>query len=204
VASGHLEIYRGGEAVKRQLLVTALGIGLLIICVYFLIGIISQNSEQEALITKISDANEMIALIPEVPSDLEQRLADIEASLVSEQSKLSGQVNTTQVIDTLLDMASANQIDVVFISTTPWTLVSIENYNYLIFTISLDIEGELDALTAFLRTLEGGLPESVSVQHIVVAGDAEQAIESSLVTASMEVVIYAQAPALDDTELSQE
>jgi hypothetical protein len=187
--------------VKRRLLVTALGIGLLIICVYFLTGIISQNSEQEALRTKISDANEMIALIPEVPSDLEQLLADIEASLVSEQSKLTGQVNTTDVINTLLDMASTSRIDVVFISTTPWALVNIENYSYLIFTISLDIEGELGALTTFLRTLEGELPESASVQHIVVAGDAEQGIESSLVTASMKVVIYAQAPALEDTEL---
>jgi hypothetical protein len=189
---------------KRRLLVTVLGIGLLIICAYFLISTISQHSEQEALRTQISDANDMIALIPEVPSDLQQRLTDIEASLVSEQSKLSGQLNTTRVIDTLLDMASANRISVVFISTKPWTLVNIEEYDYLIFTINLDIEGELDALAVFLRTLESELPESVSVQHLVVAGDAEQVIESSLVTASLEIVIYAQAPSPDEEELIQE
>jgi hypothetical protein len=194
----------GGKTVKKRLLVTVLGIGLLAICAYFLIGTISQHSEQEALRTQISDTNDMIALIPEVPSDLQQRLADIETSLVSEQSKLSGQVNTTQVIDAVLDMASANQISVVFISTAPWALVNIEGYDYLIFTINLDIEGELDSLTAFLRTLESELPESVSVQHLVVAGDAEQVIESSLVTASLEIEIYAQAPASDDEELVQE
>jgi hypothetical protein len=189
---------------KRRLLVTVLGIGILIICAYFLIGTISQHSEQEALRTQISDANDMIALIPEVPSDIQQRLTEIEASLVSEQSKLSGQVNTTQVIDTLLDMASTSRISVVFISTKPWALVNIEEYDYLIFTIDLDIEGELDSLAVFLRTLESELPESVSVQHLVVAGDTEQVIESSLVTASLEIVIYAQTPAPDDEELIQE
>lgn len=188
----------------RRLFLTVLSIGLLIICVYFLIDTMSQQNEQETLRTQITDAIEMIALIPEVPSDLEQRLADIEASLVSEQSNLSGQVNTTQVIDTLLDMAGASQVSVVFMSTTPWSLVNIEGYNYLIFTINLDIEGELDNLVAFLRTLESELPESLSVQHLTVAGDTEQIIKPTSVTASLDIVIYAQAPVSDDEEIPQE
>ena len=189
---------------SRKLLITVLGVGLLIICVYFLASTISQHSEQEVLRTQISYTNDMIALIPEVPSDLQQRLADIEASLVSEQSKLSGQINTTQVIDSLLDMASVNQINVVFISTVPWALLNTEGYEYLIFTINLDIEGELDDLAVFLRTLESELPESIGVQHLVVTGDTEQVVESSLMTASLEIIIYTQAPAPDDEELIQE
>ena len=158
----------------------------------------SQQGEQEALRTQITDAIEMIALIPEVPSDLEQRLADIEASLVSEQGNLSGQVNTTQVIDALLDMAGTSEVSVVFISTAPWSLVNIEGYNYLTFTINLDIEGALGNIETFLRTLESESPESLGVQHLTVAGDAEQVIESSLVTASLDIVLYAQAPVIEE------
>ena len=151
-----------------------------------------------------SDAIETIALIPEVPSGLEQRLADIEARLVSEQSNLPGQANTTQIIDTVLDMAGASQVSVVFISTTPWSSTNIEGYNYLIFTIHLDIEGGLDNLVAFFRTLESELPDSLSVQHLTVAGDTEQIIEPTSVTASLDIVIYAQAPVSEDEETTQE
>ena len=164
----------------------------------------SQQNEQKTLRTQITDAIEMIGLIPEVPSDLEQRLADIEASLVSEQSDLPGQVNTTQVIDTLVDMVGASQVSMVSLATTPWSLVNIEGYNYLIFIINLDIGGELDNIGAFLRTLESDLPESVSVQHLTVTGDAEQVIESTLVTTSLEIIIYAQAPIPEEEPLQEE
>ena len=182
----------------RRLFLTVLSIGLLIICVYFLIDTMSQQNDQETLRTQITDAIEMITLIPEVPSDLEQRLADIEASLASEQSDLPWQVNTTQVIDMLVDMADAGQVSVVSLTTTPWSLVNIEGYIYLVFVINLDIEGELDNIGALLRTLESDLPESVSVQHLTVSGDAEQAIEPTLVTASLEIAIYAQAPIIEE------
>ncbi len=182
----------------RKLFPTVLSIGLLIICVYFLIDTMSQQNERKTLRTQITDAIEMIALIPEVPSDLEQRLADIEASLVSEKSNLPGQVNTTQVIDMLVDMTGASQVSVVSMATAPWSFINIEGYNYLIFTINLDIEGELDNIGAFLRTLESDLPESVSVQHLTVTGDAEQVIEPALVTTSLEIVIYAQAPIIEE------
>ena len=188
----------------RRLFPTVLSIGLLIICVYFLIDTMSQQNEQKTLRTQITDAIEMIGLIPEVPSDLEQRLADIEASLVSEQSDLPGQVNTTQVIDTLVDMVGASQVSMVSLATTPWSLVNIEGYNYLIFIINLDIGGELDNIGAFLRTLESDLPESVSVQHLTVTGDAEQVIESTLVTTSLEIIIYAQAPIPEEEPLQEE
>jgi hypothetical protein len=180
-----------------------LSIGLLIICVYFLIDTMSQQSEQETLRTQITDAIEMIALIPEVPTDLEQRLADIEASLVSEQSNLPEQVNTTQVINTLIDMAVTSQVNVVSLVTTPWSLINVEGYDYLIFTINLDIEGELDNFEVFLRTLEDDLLESLSVQHLAVTWDTEQVIESSLATASLDIAIYAQAPIIEE-ETSEE
>jgi len=189
--------------VTRKLFLTVLSIGLLTICVYLLIDTMSQQSEQETLRTQITDSIEMIALIPEIPSDLEQRLADIEASLVSEQSGFSGQVNTTQVIDTLLDMAGASQVSVVSMSTTPWSLVNVEGSVYLVFAINLDIEGELGNIAVFLRTLESGLPESVNVQHLTVAGDTEQVMESSLATASLDIVLYAQAPIIEEEPLEE-
>ena len=188
----------------RRLFLTVLSIGLLIICLYFLIDTMSQHNEQETLSAQITDAIEMIALIPEVPSDLEQRLADIEASLVSEQNNLPGQVNTTQIIDMLVDMADASQVSVVSLATTPWSLVNAEGHIYSVFVINLDIEGELDNLGAFLRTLENESPESLSVQHLTVTGDTEQIIKPSLVTAGLNVVIYAQAPIPEEEPLQEE
>jgi hypothetical protein len=158
----------------------------------------SQQSEQETLRTQITDAIEMIALIPEVPTDLEQRLADVEASLASEQSNLPEQVNTTRVINTLMDIAVTNQVNVVSLITTPWSLINIEGYVYSIFVINLDTEGELDNIGAFLGTLEDDLLESLSVQHLTVVWDTEQVTESSPVTADLEIAIYAQAPIIEE------
>jgi len=190
--------------VTRKLLITVLSIGLLIICVYFLVDSISQQSEQEALRTQITDAIEMIALIPEVPSDLQQRLTDAETSLVTEQSILLGQVNTTQVINGLLDIADANQVNVISLTTIPWSLINIEDYVYLVFTIHLDVKGNSDNLLALLRTLESELPKSVSVQHLTVTSDVEQITEPAQLTARLEIAIYAPAPVDDDEELAQD
>jgi hypothetical protein len=155
---------------------------------------LSKKNEQETLLTQITEAIEMIDLIPEVPSDLEQRLADIQASLDSSQSNLSDEVNTTEVIDALIDTASASQVSVVFISTTPWSLVNIEGYNYLIFTVNLDIEGGLYNISAFLRNLESIQPPPISVEYLNITRDEELMGSSAMVTASLDMVLYARPP----------
>ena len=95
-------------------------------------------------------------------------------------------------------MEGASRVSVVSLVTTPWSLVNVEGYTYSVFVINLDIAGELDNLAAFLRALESGLPESVSVQHLTITGDTEQVLEPSSVTASLEIVIYAQAPIIEE------
>lgn len=184
----------------RKHYLTVLSIGLLIICVYFLIDTMSKKNEQETLVTQITEAIGMISLMPEVPSDLEQRLADIQASLDSLQSSLPDEVNTTQVIDTFLELADANQVKVTSLSSSPWSLINIEEHDYLIFVVSLEVKSEVYDLVAFLRSLES-LPPSppISVQRLSVIRDEEQMVSSTLVTASLDIALYTQPPAIDST-----
>ena len=87
---------------------------------YFGIGIMKERGEQATLTSQIASASDILAQLPEPPQDLEQRLATVQASLSAEQDTFPAKTNSTQIINTILEIADYCQVKAIPLVTQPW------------------------------------------------------------------------------------
>ncbi|MDD5288985.1 MAG: hypothetical protein PHY28_07760 [Dehalococcoidales bacterium] len=175
-------------------LVTLLVIGL----AYFGMGYLNERDAQQALVTKMDDTNKMLTLMPKPPADLQQRLADAQqANLAAKQNLLPDDVDTTQVIKTILAAADECHVNVIPLTTDSWTTVAVQGNNYRVLTISLSIEGIFADLTAFVNRFYGNEFATVVVDTFTIQQPSEQIKGPSgnniVFTGTLELAIYTQS-----------
>jgi len=187
--------------VKGKLLITLLIIILLV--VYYLLGMgyMKQQKEYEALTSQIADVTQTLREIPKPPQDLEQRLADAQASLAAEQSAFPGKMNTTQVINSILELADDCEVKAIPLITQPWSTEEVGQHSYYVFRLNVAIEGSLSQLLTFVDKLENSEFETLVVEGLRVTRVTEQLEETAEgtvpVTASLDLAIYARCLTLD-------
>lgn len=169
--------------------------------VYYLFGTdyMNQRKEQKALTSQLAEVSQMLSEIPKPPQDLEQQLEVAQARLAVEQSTLPSEVDTTQVIDTILRLADDCEVKAIPLATEPWAEEKIGEHGYPVFRLNLVVEGGFSQLVDFVKRLENGefkalIVESMRAVRVAEASDEESVAEGIIsITASLDLAIYTQS-----------
>ena len=184
---------------RYKLLVTLSIIILIVVYAYFGMGYMKEREEQAALTSQIADASYTLAQVPEPPRDLEQRLAVAQVSLAAEQDAFPGQINSTQIVNTILKLANDCEVKAIPLVTKPWSMEDIGEHGYYVFRLNVAVEGSFSQLVSFVGKLENGefetlVVEDLSVTKVEEQPEGETVPEGSIpVTASLDLAIYTQS-----------
>ena len=121
-----------------------------------------------------------------------------EATLAAQQGAFPGQVNSTRVINSLLEMAAQYQLRAIPLVTAPWSVEPVGEHSYPVFRLNVTIEGSLSGLLGFIARLEDGEFETLVIEDMAVSRVSDQPEEFAspgtiLVEASLDLAIYARA-----------
>ena len=185
---------------KGKLIITILIIILLV--VYYLLGTgyIKQRQEHEALTYQIADVTQTVRELPEPPQDLELQLAAAQASLAAEQNAFPTQMNSTQVINAILELADNCEVKAIPLITQPWSMEAVWEHSYYILRLNVALEGSLAQLITFVSELENGELKTLVVENLSITGftepseSEEESVseETIIVIASLDLAIYAR------------
>ena len=180
---------------KKKLTYTIIIIVLL--AVYYLlftsgIDYMKQREQHPVLASQIADVAQKLAQTPEPPQDLEQRLAAAKESLAAEQRAFPDNLNSTQIINTILKLADECQVRAIPLITQPWSMENIGE-GYHVFHLTVTASGGYSQLVQFVSQLENGELETLVIQNLNVmriAGPTDG--ETIPFTASLYLAIYTQ------------
>ncbi len=182
----------------RKLLIILLVVGLLV--VYYILGADyrEQRHKHAALASQVAGAAEQLALIPPLPTDLEQRQSIASANLDAEKNTFPAQMNSTLIVNTILKLAEATGVKAVPMITQPWAMESINDTNYPVFRMNIAAKGTFPQLADFLSRLETGEPGTLVIANLKVdrviglSGDEKKTDGIIEVDASLDIAVYAR------------
>lgn len=186
---------------KGKLLITLLIIILIVVYAYLGTDYFKQRKEWEALTSQITEVTQALREIPQPPQDLEQRLAAAQASLAAEQNTFPGEMNSTQIINTILKLAEDCEVKAIPLVTQPWSTENAGEYDYHVFRLNVAVRGSYSQLVAFVSQLEKGeyktlIVKDLSVTRVTPQPEGETVTEGTIpVTASLALAIYTQSSA---------
>ena len=189
--------------IRGKLLVAVLVFILLIVYAYLGIGYIKQLKERDALSTQITWVGEMLREIPEPATDLSQQLAAAEASLAVEQNEFAREINITEVVNAILELANDCQVKAIPLVTNPWTTQKVNQHDYHVFRLNVAVEGSFSQLVSFIGKLEDGEFKTLIIKELRVSKLSNQSEEGHIpedtipVIAKLDLAIYTQPLSYD-------
>lgn len=177
---------------KRSITIILITVVVILLAVYSFMGMdyLRQRREHEALSAQITTATRTFAQIPKPPPDLEQKLAAAKASLAAAQTDLPKELNSTQIINTILKLAIDCRVKAIPLSTRPWAKEN-TGEGYYVFRLNMVISGGFSQLTNFVTRLEKEEFTSLVIEDLSVTR-ATNPSDVSL-TADLRLAIYAQS-----------
>ena len=186
---------------KRKLLVILAIVILLAAYSYLGTGYTKQRKEQQVLASQITDVTQVLAQAAEPPQDLEQRLADTKARLAAVQRSFPTEVNSNQVINSILRLAERCHVTAVPLTTEPWSTEEVGGNDYPVFQLNITASGSYPDLVRFISELGTGDYKTLVVDGLSIARVAEEGgtVTATTVTttADLSLIIYTQPPASD-------
>jgi len=179
----------------NKLLVAVLVIALSAAYCFLGLDYAKQNREQARLKSEIADAEQALAQVPLPPQGLEEQLAAAQASLAAEQMAIPGEINSNQLIDTILNLAKEHGVQAIPLVTQPWSTANVGGYAYRVFRINVEVEGSFAQLNNFISSLENVEFETLLVEHLRIIGISEGLEEETAsgerFTASLDLAVFA-------------
>lgn len=188
---------------KSKIFITVFIAALLMFYAYLGMGYLGQSREHRLLNDQITELIQALEEMAVPPPDLEEQLAAAQESLAAEQNVFPGEVNSTQVINTILGLADDCEVTAIPLVAQPWSTESMGEYSCRVLRLDVDIEGSFSQLLGFIGELENGEFETLVIEDLSVARVSEQpegepSSEGIIpVNASLELALYAQAPAAE-------
>ncbi len=184
----------------RKLLIALLIVTLLV--VYYLVGTgyQKQGRQHEALASQITGATQALALVPQPPADLEQRLTLAQEELYTANSSLPRYTNSTRIINMILRLAEKVGVKAVPLTTQPWTSEKVQGQGYSVFRLDMAVTGTFTQLSTFLSGLEKGKPETLVIEYASVdsapglSEEESAASDNVQVNASLKVAVFCLPP----------
>lgn len=184
-----------------KLLIAVLIISLLVVYYIFGMDYINQRREREALALQITTVTQALAQISDSPQDLEnleRRLEVAQERLAAEQSMFPTQLNSTEVVSTILGLANSLGVNAIPLVTQSWSTEVVGENNYDVLRLTVAAEGNFYQLVNFVSRLENGEYQTLVVEDLTVdravtasGGNGSEGIVSFI--ASFDLAIYAQS-----------
>ena len=191
---------------KGRLIATITIIVSVMFCGYFGMNYMKEREGQEALASQVADVSQTLAELPELPQDLEQRLATAQARLDAEKDALPDSINSIEVVNAILELADECEVRAVPLVTQPRATVTIGEHDYHVLRLNVAVEGSLTKLLTFVGKLERGEFETLIVERLDVergieesedSEESEGSEETIPVIASLNLAIYTQSLSSD-------
>jgi len=188
-----------GKAIlgSRRLLITTLII--ILVAVYCLLGIsyLKQRVEQKALTSQTIEVIQTIREIPKPPADLEQRLATAQTLLAAEQGLFPTEMDTTQVVNTILGLAEGCGVKPTPMATQPWSIEMVGEHRYPVLRLNVAVTGSFSQLVTFVSQLEEKGYATLVMENLSATWNTEPLEGTTSVSGSLKLAIYTRSPSSD-------
>jgi hypothetical protein len=193
--------------VKPRKLALILFITVLLAAYYWLgMGYLKERSRNNTLSADIDETTLLLADIPTPAADPQERLEAVQAELDAALKTLPAKSNTTEIINSILQLADSTGIKIIPLQTSPWAIETYDDYNVAVYQLNLAITGKSGRFLDFLDSLENGDFPTLVIENSSVNKADETHLEDSLsesstqIEAYLSIAIYAQAPAAEPGE----
>jgi hypothetical protein len=174
-------------------LVALLILAVLAAYTYLGMGYLTQNGHTKVKLSELSGLRTVLAMIPDIPTDLDQRLAAAKAELAAAESAFAGETDSTVIIDTVLRLAEEAGVKGVPLSSNPWAEEQVSNRNFSVFHVSVQVTGDFQQISNYLELLKNSGLNTMSVEYLkVVRGSADP---GAAMIANLDIAVYALASA---------
>jgi hypothetical protein len=196
--------------VKSRKLVLILSVAVLLVAYYWLgTGYLKERGRNSTLATDIDDISLLLADIPTPAADLQERLDTVQAELDAAQTALPVAPNTTEIVNSILQLADTTGIKIAPLAASSWTIETYHDYNVAVYRLNLAITGNSGQFLDFLDRLENGNSPTLIIENVSVHKEAEEIyLEDSIsesstrLQAELVIALYAQAPAAELEEVT--
>lgn len=176
-------------------------IAILLVAYYWLgTGYLKERRQNSALSADITDTMLLLAEIPSVDPDLQERLDEVQNELELALNSFPLEPNTTVIINSILRTADDIGIKAIPLFTKSWVVEAFDEYNVNVFRLNLTVSGTSEQFSDFLYELENGETQTMVIEYLTVNRKEEEASfqesisESSImILADLDIAIYAQA-----------
>jgi hypothetical protein len=174
-------------------------ISIILLVVYGLLGMdyLKQNSEHEKLLSEIEEIEQSQEALPEPSTYYAEQLAIVQATLAAEGETIPSEINSSDVIDTILSLADDIGVKAIPLITQPWMDVHIGQNAYNVLRINVDIQGAFSLVKNYVSRLESGVFQTLIIENLIVNvdyGDGEVAYDGDAtpVVASLDLAVFTQ------------
>ena len=128
---------------------------LVIVLGYFSIQLRQANRAGEDIAAQTETITLALAQIPASDqAGLEQELVDLRKVLAARQADFARTVNTTSIVEKVIQIGAQNDVTVIPLTTREWQRETVAGYDFNVFRVSIEINGKYAALLDFLAGLE--------------------------------------------------
>jgi len=160
---------------------------------YWGLGYLTQNRLTTAKLSELSGLRAVLSMIPDIPSDLNERLAAARAELTAAESVFTGETDGTIIIDTILRLAEEAGVKGVPLFSHPWADEFMSNTDFSVFHLSVEVTGNFQQIRNYLELLKNSGLNTMAVKYLkVVRASADP---DAVMTADLDIAVYALAPA---------
>jgi Tfp pilus assembly protein PilO len=191
---------RAGKAIraKGKLLATIFVVSLVMVYAVLGMSYLKQLREHGALASQIDEVSQTLSEIPQPPQDLEQRLAEAQTLLAAEQSTFPSTINTTQLINTVLALASSCGVKATPMVTQPWSTETVGQHTYPVLRLTVAVEGSFSQLATFASQLENGDYDTLVMENLNITRSTVESEEGTTpITGNLKLAVYARSLSSD-------
>ncbi|OGO32503.1 MAG: hypothetical protein A2Z29_06795 [Chloroflexi bacterium RBG_16_56_11] len=187
----------------KSLLIIVLVVALL--AGYYWLGTdyLRQRRDNRGLTAQIADNSVILSQLPKYPADLKEQQAAAQAGLDTARKSFPQNLNSTRIINTILEIAGEMEVKAVPLVTQPWTSMSTGEFSYSVFRLNVMASGTYTRVSGFLERLETGELETLVVENISVdrpgslPGINEVSEADPIISADLDLAIYSRPPTTD-------
>jgi Tfp pilus assembly protein PilO len=145
----------------------------------------SANPQKAELTKQIDAAKKSLAGIPKPDGQLEAQLAQLETELEQANSAVPSQIDSTSVVNSILDLALSCGVTVTPLQTTDWSMF---DKHYLVYKLQLEVKGTFQQIATFINRLENGTFETLIIDNLDISKNPET--EATPYTSVVNVAVY--------------
>jgi hypothetical protein len=173
-------------------LVALLILAVLAVYLFWGTGYLRQNSQTKALLSQLSGLRAVLAMLPDIPTDVKERLATAKAELAAAENVFTGETDSTTIINTVLRLADEAGVNGVPLYSHPWAEEQIANRVFLVFHLSVEASGDFQQIQRYLELLESNGFKTMAVEYLKVVRASVN--PDAVMTAELDIAVYTLTP----------